>query len=114
MDIALLNVKIVFQKNTVTVDQIGNHLNTWDDYYACHATVSGENGSQNGGESEKAGMVVDHSGTDFTVRFCGKIKDVNLNEYRILFNGEPYNIIGIDHMNYKRRSVKFRCRKEQR
>ena len=29
MDMALLNRKIVVQKNSVTVDAIGNHLNEW-------------------------------------------------------------------------------------
>jgi len=31
-----------------------------------------------------------------------------------MFEGEPYNIIGIDHMNFKRKSLKFRCQKEAR
>lgn len=34
MDITLLNVKITVQKNTVTVDNIGNHKNEWTDYYS--------------------------------------------------------------------------------
>ena len=46
MEVSLLNVKITFQKNTVAVDGIGNHRNTWTDYYSCHATVSGEAGKQ--------------------------------------------------------------------
>ena len=33
MDIALLNVPVIFQKNEVTVDDIGNHINQWTDYY---------------------------------------------------------------------------------
>ena len=41
MDVALLNVKITFQKNAVEVDAIGNHKNGWTDYYTCYATVSG-------------------------------------------------------------------------
>lgn len=35
MDIALLNVQIMFQKNGVEVDEIGNHINSWNDYYSC-------------------------------------------------------------------------------
>lgn len=41
MDVVLLNVKIVFQKNEVVVDAIGNHQNQWVDYYACHAKRGG-------------------------------------------------------------------------
>lgn len=114
MDIAGMNVKITFQKNTLVTDRIGNHTNVWTDYYPCHAAVSGENGSANGGETEAAGTTVDHSNTDFTVRFCSLVKAVTQDEYRIIMNGEIYNIIGIDHMQYKGKAYKFRCRKERR
>lgn len=33
MDVALLNQRIVFQKNAVITDSIGNHKNSWIDYY---------------------------------------------------------------------------------
>jgi SPP1 family predicted phage head-tail adaptor len=114
MDIGLMNVKITIQKNTVVTDAVGNHRNTWQDFYTCHATVSGENGSSNGGEDEAAGMTVVHSNMDFTVRWCNAVKDITTDGYRVLFGNDVYNIIGIDHMNYKRRSMKLRCRKEQR
>jgi len=54
MDVALLNVKVLFQKNSVEVDEIGNHRNGWRDYYICHATVSGESGN----EKYSAGVVL--------------------------------------------------------
>ena len=71
MEVSLLNVKITFQKNAVEVDGIGNHKNTWADYYSCHATVSGEAGRQTS-ESETAGIVADESDISFTVRWCRK------------------------------------------
>ena len=114
MDIAGMNVKIKFQKNSLVTDHIGNHTNAWTDYYSCHASVSGENGSANGGEDEAAGMTVDHSHTDFTVRCCRLVNAITQDEYRIIFENEIYNIIGIDHMQYKGKAYKFRCRKERR
>ena len=36
---------------------------------------------------------------------------MNTTEYRVLFGGEIYDLIGLDHMNYKRKSYKLRCRK---
>ena len=33
MEIALLNVKVTFQKNSVAADDIGNRKNVWEDYY---------------------------------------------------------------------------------
>lgn len=46
MQIALLNVRITFQKNQVVSDEIGNRRNVWEDYYTCYATVSGEGGNE--------------------------------------------------------------------
>ena len=40
MEVSLLNVRITFQKNGVAVDGIGNHKNTWADYYSCQSKKS--------------------------------------------------------------------------
>lgn len=114
MNIALMNVKITFQKNETVTDRIGNHTNAWADYYSCRAAVSGENTSRKGSEDEAAGTTVDHSNTDFTVRCCDKVKGIKSDEYRIIFGDEIYDIVGIDHMQYKRKHYKFRCRKARR
>lgn len=110
MDIALLNVKITVQKNTVTVDKIGNHKNEWTDYYSCYATASGESPSEN----TDAGTVVDNSKIDFTVRYCKAVSAVDSTGYRVIYGGEVYNILGIDHKNFKKRSVKLKCQKVRR
>ena len=113
MEVSLLNVKITFQKNAVEVDGIGNHKNTWADYYSCHATVSGEAGRQTS-ESEVAGTVADGSDVSFTVRYCKKASVMDSTEYRVVFDGGIYDIVAIDHMNYKKKCLKFKCRKVRR
>jgi len=113
MDIELLNQKITIQHRSVTADNIGNRSNTWTDYHVCHATVSGENGSAAGSEKSVAGLLVDHSDMDFTIRWCDAVKTLTTDDYRVMFNSEVYNIIGIDHMNYKRKSLKMSCKKER-
>lgn len=110
MDIALLNVRVVFQKSTVVVDAIGNHKNEWAEFYSCYATVSGENGK----EATAAGITVDDSDLSFSVRYCRKVSKINSTKYRVLFNGEIYNILSVDHMNYRNKSVKFKCQKVRR
>ncbi len=110
MDVALLNVKIVFQKNEVVVDAIGNHKNQWVDYYSCHATVSGEGGS----EKAVAGLIVEDSDISFTTRFCRKTAAVTTDGFRILLKGELYNIVFIDHMSFKKKCLKFKCEKVRR
>jgi len=113
MNIALMNQRIIFQKNSVSTDKIGNHKNVWDDYFSCYATIGGEDGKSTG-EKEVAGMTVENTDVSFSVRFCDKVDAVTEDGFRILFKGELYNITGIDHMNYKHKSVKFRCRKVRR
>ena len=36
------------------------------------------------------------------------------NSIVIVFNGEIYNIVAVDHMNYKKKSLKLRCQKVRR
>lgn len=110
MDIALLNVRIMLQKNTVMTDSIGNHKNGWMDYYSCHATAGGESPK----EDAAAGAVADNGKTDFTVRWCKAVSAADSTGYRVVHGGEIYNILGIDHMNFKKKSVKFRCQKAGR
>ncbi len=110
MDVALLNIKIVFQKSEVVVDAIGNHTSKWADYYPCHATVSGEGGS----EKAVAGLVVADSDVSFTVRYCKKAAGITTDGYRVKFGDALYNIVSIDHMNYKKKALKFKCEKVRR
>lgn len=113
MEVSLLNVRITIQKNTVAVDSIGNHVNSWADYYSCHATVSGEAGKQSN-ETDVAGTTADNSDISFTARWCKKVSVIDSTGYRILFGNEIYDILAVDHMNYKRKCVKFKCRKARR
>ena len=110
MEIALLNVTVIFQKNSVVADDIGNHRNVWEDYYTCHATVSGEGGN----EKTAAGLTVVDSDIAFTIRFCKRAAEVTADGFRILFGGETYNIVAVDHMNYRKKALKFRCEKARR
>ena len=107
MDVALLNQKILVQKNEVTVDAIGNHLNQWVDFYSCYATISGESPN----ESTSSGTVVDNTKADFTVRWCRAVSEITADNFRIFYAGEIYNILGIDHQNFKKKSVKLKCQK---
>lgn len=110
MDIAALNVKIMFQKNETVTDEIGNHKAVWNDYFSCHATVSGEGGT----EAAMAGQIVDNADIAFTVRFCKAVQAVTATGYRIVFQGEIYNILAIDHLRFRRNALKFKCEKVRR
>jgi SPP1 family predicted phage head-tail adaptor len=110
MNIAMLNERVTFQKNEVVTDRIGNHTNAWTEYYTCSATISGENGR----EEADAGQTTEHPDMNVTIRWCQKAAAITEDGYRIVFRGELYNIIGIDHFSYKKEALKFRCRKAAR
>ena len=78
MDIALLNRKVTVQKNTVVVDDIGNHVSKWDDFYSCYATISGESPN----ESTSVGTVGDDTKADCVVRWCKAGSEVTPDGYR--------------------------------
>ena len=110
MNIALLNERIEIQKSTVISDDIGNRRNTWGPYFECACTVGGESGK----EAAIAAQTVEQVDITFTVRSCTFTDAVSSGMFRILFKGDIYNIVAVDHMNYKHKCLKFRCRKEKR
>lgn len=112
MNVAAMNVRILFQKSEAVSDKIGNRKNGWTDYHFCFATVSDSQGRSDSEESA-AGYTADHADISFTVRYCRETMAVTTKGYRILWNGESYNIVKIDHLNMKKHALKFRCEKER-
>ena len=110
MDIAALNVEVTFQKNTVVTDEVGNHKNTWEDYFTCHATV----GTGTGTEPSDAATVNPEESMDFTTRWCSELAAVESTKYRMLTQGKIYDIVYVNPMGYKRNSLKFNCKLEKR
>ena len=110
---ALLNEKVAFLKNNIITDAVGNHTNEWDEYYTCFATIGGE-GMASSKEEEVAGTMVEDFSMTVTVRYCAKAIAIDSTHYRVIFMGEIYNIVNVDHMNFKKKSLKFTCRKERR
>lgn len=110
MDIGLLNLRILIQKNAVVSDSIGNRKNTWTDYFSCYATIGGESGT----EVHRTGETLESADLTFTVRYSSETAAVTPSGYRIVYGGELYNILAVDHQNNKRKSLKFRCSKVRR
>ena len=110
MDIAAMNERVTFQVNSVTTDKYGNHKNEWVDYFSCYATISGENGQ----EQAVVGETVENTDMNVTVRYCSETAAISSTRYRIVFKDELYDILGVDHLNFKKHAIKFKCRKERR
>ena len=113
LNVSLMNEKVTFQKNVVVADAIGNHKNDWEDFYTCHATIGGE-GMASSKEKEEAGTIVEDVSMTVTIRYCRKASEIGSTTHRIIFRDEIYDITNVDHMNFKKRSLKFSCRKVRR
>ena len=110
MNIALLNEKVDIEKQRVIVDEVGNHTNAWEPYLRTYATISGEGGS----EVYSVGQVVDHSDMNVTIRYSKKASNVTSIGYRVVFKGDVYDIKSIDHMSYRKKALKLKCKRVER
>ena len=115
MDIAALNEKIVIQKSVIVIDEVGNHTQDWANYYECHATITTQlSGGESGAIKDDAGQLNDVSELSFTIRYCIRAASIDIGGYRVIFRDEIYDILSLDHMNFKKKSLKLRCRKARR
>ncbi len=110
MDIALLNTRIQIQQSRTRGDELGNRVTEWKEVYACYATVTEETGQE---KTTEIG-VVENQCVNFTVRYCKAMAKVTATDYRVLFHGDIYNILAVNHMNYKKKSIKLRCQRVRR
>ena len=110
MKIALMNARIEIQKNATITDRYGNHKDLWEPYLFCYATMSGETPK----EDTEAGLVIDDSRADFTIRWFAASSVITSTGYRVVFRDEIYDILGVNHMNCKNKAIKLLCRKERR
>ena len=104
VEIGSLDARVTFQKNSASVDRFGNHTNSWEDYFTCHAFADTWQREESGDEVMKAAESL-----TFTCRYCPELSVVTSTGYRILFNGMAYDILSVDHMNYDRRSIKYKA-----
>lgn len=109
MEIARMNERIIIEKNAVAVDKIGNHVNTWEEYFSCYTYASTYEAQESGDEVKEENRSV-----TFSVRYCRETAAVTSTGYRIHFHGDIYNILSIDPMNYQRKEIRFVCRREAR
>lgn len=105
--IARKNARILFQKNTIISDQYRNRVPAWKDYFTCFAYADTHNTSETGNE-----VITEEQSITFDTRWCPELAAVTSTEYRIIFNGEHYNIRSVDMMNYQGRAIRFFCRRE--
>ena len=105
-----LNEKIVIQMNSVAMDQYGNRIPQWIDYFTCSAyanTYVKEEGAD-------GTVISDERSITFEVRYCSELRNITSTGYRVLFHGEAYDIESVDMMNWQKKMIHLKCRKEKR
>ena len=50
----------------------------------------------------------------FTVRWCSEAARITSTGYRVKFRGEAYDIESVDLMNYGKKEIRMKCRREKR
>ena len=103
------NVRIIFQKNSVVTDRYKNHVNMWKDYFSCFAYANTYTAQEEGNE-----ITYENRSITFATRYCPELACVTSTEYRIIFNGEAFNILSVDPMNCQNKELHFVCRREKR
>lgn len=104
-----LNERITIEKSTVVTDKVGNHRNTWEEYFTCFAYASTYQAQEEEGE-----VAAEQKSVVFSVRWCSETRNLTSTGYRIRFREQLYNIESVDPMNYQKKILKFHCRLERR
>ena len=104
-----LNERITIEKSTVVTDKVGNHRNTWEEYFTCFAYASTYESQEEDGE-----VTAEQKSVVFTVRWCSKVRQLTSTGYRVMFRGELYDILSVDPMNYGKKTIKIHCRLQRR
>ena len=104
-----LNEKITIQQNAVVVDKYGNHKKEWTDHFTCRCYAN-----TYVKEEEEGVTTTDERSITFEVRFCSELSGITSTGYRVLFHGETYDIESVDMMNWQRKMIHLKCRKEAR
>ena len=100
-----LTQRVIFQRQVVKVDEIGNHVDEWEDCYASWASVT--TSALKTEEKQEAGQTLENERLDFTVRWCSQTAEITSTGYRIIFKERIYNIDRVDNADFSNRAIKF-------
>ena len=104
---------IVFQKKVFHIDAEGNQVETWSNYYKCHAYVNSTQYKNTPSSETYGGNIRRENATDtilFAVRYCKRVEKVNPYEYQILFNNHEFELISLaDDVKYLHNEIRFKA-----
>ena len=90
----------------ITIQTIDELTETWEDVYKVHASI---NKAKADNEYLSAGAIQAKKSLTFEVRYFAALEDISLNlqSYRIVYQGVPYNIEDYDDYMLKHKTVKI-------
>ena len=103
-----MNARIIIQKDDVLSDQYGNHIKGWTNYHRCWSDIVTAQKAENGV------IIRDDREIICELRYCAKTSVITSDKFRVIFHDEIYNIVSVDMMNYKRKTIKLKCQKVER
>lgn len=104
-----LRHKIIIQKHTHSIDDVGNSVYDWTNFKTIYAQIN----NLYGDEYWKAAAHNQENMVVFIIRWTAELdKLINnkmLTEYRILYKDIPYEIISFDNIKYQNKLVKIKA-----
>ena len=90
----------------ITIQKINERTELWEDVYKVHASI---NKAKADSEYLNAGAIQAKITLTFEVRYFGGIEDISLNlqSYRVVYQGVPYNIEDYDDYMMTHKTVKI-------
>ena len=89
----------------IIMQKLNEDTESWEDYLFLHCRLNKSSSK----EYLNVGAIQSTSSLIFEVRYCPLLKDVYLNTqfYRIVYDGNNYNITDYDDFQFKHKTVKF-------
>lgn len=90
----------------ITIQKINELTEEWDDVYKVHAAI---NKAKANSEYLNAGAIQGKTSLIFEVRFFKNIESISndMQSYRVIYNGMPYNITDYDDYKLLHKTVKL-------
>jgi SPP1 family predicted phage head-tail adaptor len=90
----------------ITIQRVNELTETWEDVFKVHASI---NKSKSDDEYLSAGAIQGKRNLTFEIRYFSLLEDISLNLqcYRIVYRGIPYDIKDYDDYMLKHKTVKI-------
>ncbi len=108
MQLSDFNQRITVQKGVIHPDFYGED-HSFSNFYSCFASVKEKSLAEN----IKEGNLVQDEILEFVIRDCRKLKELSSDSFQILFQERIYDILTIDHDQFKGRYLRITARRRK-